>query len=69
MKSYLSDTLQSIKSDALKSSFLKINTSVPQGSILGPFLFTIYINDFPRYILQKFIMYADDITLLFTQFI
>ncbi len=36
---------------------------MPQGSILGPLLFTLYVNDFPEYVDNPVDMYGDDSTL------
>ena len=51
--------------DRLRSSYMNIATWVPQGSILGPLLFIINMNDLPNASrLFKCIIYADDTTLI-----
>ena len=49
MKSYLSDRRQYVITKSTSSNKKSIKTGVPKGSVLGPFLFLIYINDVPQY--------------------
>ena len=64
LKSYLNNRKQYVEFEDTKSEILPITVGVPQGSILGPLLFIIYINDFSQASsVFKFIMYADDTTL------
>ena len=65
-KNFLSDRCMCTKLNGRVSSFLNINCGVPQGSILGPILFSIYINDI-NYACNLSIPYlfADDGALLF----
>jgi hypothetical protein len=66
-KNYLINRKQYVIIDNIKSDEAFISTGVPQGSILGPLLFIIYMNDiiFASDIF-KFIIYADDTTLFST---
>ena len=61
---YLTNRYQYVQIENAKSQLLEINTGVPQGSILGPLLFIIYINDISQSSEKiDFIAYADDTTL------
>ena len=58
---YLQDRVQAVRLGEVKSSFEKVEFGVPQGSVLGPVLFLIYINDMVKCINDCFlIQYADD---------
>jgi len=56
----LKDRYQFVKLDGFKSSVSLIEFGVPQGSILGPLLFLIYINDLPEATKLFVKLYADD---------
>ena len=59
-KSYLTNRLQYVQIHGVKSQKTRINYGVPQGSILGPLLFTIYINLLPTVTSMHTNLYADD---------
>lgn len=63
-KDYLTDRHQQVIIDDVKSSLKSPTLGVPQGSVLGPILFLIYINDISNTVTNsKTILFADDMTL------
>ena len=64
IKDYLTNRLQRCKTGSSFSNWGRIKTGVPQGSILGPLLFNIFINDIFLFVEKsKICNYADDNTL------
>ena len=62
-QSYLSGRYQKVCVDGKLSEPLGIHSGVPQGSILGPALFLLFINDLPLVLKNNIGIYADDSTL------
>ena len=61
---YLSDRYQVTIVNGQQSDVAKVNCGIPQGSVLGPTLFTLYTNDLPTAVHSgTTLMYADDTTL------
>ena len=63
-KSYLSERRQLVSLAGTKSDITTVRYGVPQGSILGPLLFIVFINDLPLHVSScKIDLYADDTTI------
>jgi hypothetical protein len=57
---FLSDRKQQVLVDGVKSEEASVTSGVPQGTVLGPVLFLIYINDMPEGVSSQTRLFADD---------
>ena len=63
ISSFLSNRRLQVVLDGKSSQEYPVNAGFPQGSILGPTLFLLYINDLPDDVICNIAIYADDATL------
>ena len=66
LNSYLKNRKQKVIIQTSESSFLHLKAGVPQGSVLGPLLFLIYVNDITESLLSLTRLYADDSSLYYS---
>ena len=66
IEQWLTDRRQRVVVDGEVSSWKSVLSGVPQGSVLGPILFLVYINDLEEGVIGKILKFADD-TKLFTK--
>jgi len=59
-KDYLKDRSQCCLVNGFSSNCLPVRSGVPQGSILGPILFLLYVNDLPSVVDNTLALFADD---------
>jgi hypothetical protein len=63
-RSYLTDRFSCVKISGIFSAPFRILCGVPQGSVLGPLLFNVFIDDICNVITHsKFLLFADDINI------
>ena len=66
ISNYLFSRKQRVKKNSSTSSLLSVNAGIPQGSVLGPLLFLVYVNDIAENLLSLVRLFADDSSLFFS---
>ena len=60
LKAFLSNRKQKVRVNGCQSQWAPVLSGIPQGSILGPILFSLFVNDLPGEVQSLISMFADD---------
>ena len=65
IESYLTNRVQVVRINGVYSSTSKVTNGVPHGTVLGPILFLVFVNELPKMCAQLFpLLFADDANFL-----
>ncbi len=64
IKSYLSNRSYQVQIDGILSEEAPCLSGIPQGSVIGPLLFVLYINDLPAALGDSAFLFADDVKMV-----